>query len=92
MDNGVVHKDRKRVVKKTSIQFGNQSKNLALKERIIEYKEKIKELMVEKNIFALENLINELTMEMMETPDNQYLLQQLRLDIIHAQICTANFF
>lgn len=41
VDDGVVHKDRKHVVRKGGEDFTNQRKNAQLEERICEYKVKL---------------------------------------------------
>ena len=92
VDDGVVHKDRKRETKKASDDFVNQKKNAVLEERICAYKIKIQENIEDKNVTNLEKIVNELTMELDDGPDNLYLQQSLRLSIIHAQIFIREFF
>ena len=73
IDEGVVHKDRKREVKKASDDFLSQKKNVKLEEKIIELKVKIITCIEEKNMVVLEKLIAELANEMVETPESSYI-------------------
>ena len=50
VDDGVVHKDRKRETKKATDDFVNQKKNVVLEERVCAYKIKIQENIEDKNI------------------------------------------
>ena len=92
VDDGVVHKDRKKETKRATDDFINQKKNADLEERICSYKIKIQESIEEKNIPSLEKIVAELTMDLDDNPDNIYVQQTLRLNIIHAQICIREFF
>ena len=73
VDDGVVHKDRKREKKREVDSFLNQKKNDELNERICVFKIKIQEAIENKEIPLLEKIVNELTIELDENPDNQYL-------------------
>ena len=92
IDDGVVHKDRKREVKKEGDDFSIQKKNAKLEEKICANKIRIQESIEEKNITELEKIVTELTIDLDETPDNVYMQSSLRLNIIHAQICIREFF
>ena len=84
VDDGVVFKDRKREAKKTNDDFFNQKKNAELEEKICGYKIRIQENIEEKNITQLEKIVGELTTDLDDNPDNIYMQQSLRLNIIHA--------
>ena len=84
VDDGVVHKDRKRQVKRGMVDFTNQKKNAELEERICEYKVKMIQAIQDRNIKTLENIVQELSGDLDETPDNDYVVSCLRLNIIHA--------
>jgi hypothetical protein len=84
VDEGVVHKDRKRVVKKAGFLYAAQQKDVKLNERICEYRVKIQDFIAEKDTRSLELVVNELTSGLAENPENLYMAQKLRLDIIHA--------
>ena len=87
VDDGVVHKDRKREIKRTGDEYHNQRKNAELQEKICEYRIRITEAIREKEIKVLERIITELTSELDETPDNNYIISSLKPNVIHAQIC-----
>ena len=57
VDDGVVHKDRKREVKKNIDEFLNQKKNQELNQKISEYRTTIVELIKDKAINSLEKLV-----------------------------------
>ena len=63
-----------------------------LHERIFAYRDKIMYCITHKKVFELENILNELTMAQDDNPDNLRIYNDLRLNIIHGQICLANFF
>ena len=92
VDDGVVFKDRKKVAKKAIFQFSNQEKNPDLKARITETRLRLRHLIETKNVNQLERELYQITTDVDENPDNQYVLKQLELDVINAQICVAEFF
>lgn len=56
------------------------------------YREKIYTCIAKKNVFELEQVLNELTTAQDDSPDNLMIYKQLRMNIIHGQICLASFF
>ena len=93
VDNGVVHKDRKHEKKKKDEDdLFKRKKDEELEERICNYKAMIQDCIEEKKISELEKIVAKLTQEMQDTPENLYMQQCLRLNIIHAQICIGEFF
>ena len=63
-----------------------------LDERIVAYKEKIQETIENSRLFELEQVLNELTLSQDDVPDNLKIYRELRMNIIHGQICLAMFF
>lgn len=63
VDDGVVHKDRKKQVKKASDDFANQKKDADLEEIIVNYRVDIAENIRDKNILRLEQILRDLAQE-----------------------------
>ena len=83
VDEGVVHKDRKREVKRYA-EDGQKPKNhVQLEERITILKNKISDLIKDKNIGELKDLIVQ-TADLADDPDNDYVISSVRMYIIHA--------
>lgn len=61
-------------------------------DRVFAYRDKINECMERKKVFELEQVLNELCLDKNDTVENLKLYKNLRLNIIHGQICLANFF
>jgi len=43
-------------------------------------------------LYELEQVLNELTLSQDDNPDNMKIYKELRMNIIHGQICLASFF
>lgn len=63
-----------------------------LEERVTAYKDKIQDCINYKRLFELEQVLNELTLSQDDSPDNLKIYKELRMNIIHGQICLASFF
>ena len=91
VDDGVIYKDRKIVSKKLEESKKNR-RDAELDERIVAYKEKIQETIENSRLFELEQVMNELTLSQDDNPENLKIYKELRMNIIHGQICLASFF
>ena len=89
LDDGVVYKDRK-VVKRA--QEENKRRNADLEDRIVSYREKIAACIENKRYYELQNLLNDLTISQHDDIDSLKVYEELRLPIIHGQICCAQLF
>jgi len=67
-------------------------KDAELEERIAAYRDKIQDCIIYKRLFELEQVLNELTLSQDDNPDNMKIYKELRMNIIHGQICLASFF
>ena len=90
VDEGVVHKDRKREVKMAD-ESSKPKDHSKLEEIICDYRVKIFEYITNKKIVPeLEKLITELT-NLPEDSESNYILGELRMHIIQGQICLSKF-
>ena len=89
LDQGVVYKDRK-IVKIDD--NGDEKKNADIEERIVLYREKILHSIENKKMFELETILNELAITLDDNIDNINIYKELRMSIVHGQICLAAFF
>ena len=78
-DEGVVHKDRKVCTKKKQEENNDRKKDPKLEARICEYKERIKELLEDTNVYGLEKVVKELTQDLDDDADIDYISESLRL-------------
>ena len=97
IDNGFAHEDRK---KKTRSNYAEMLRKVVNEKRVDqqsfdsvvhEFRKQIKQHMREREMFELDLLIARLS-NLDDSKYNNELYKQLRLDIIHAQICLAGFF
>ena len=91
VDEGVIYKDRK-IVNKKKEQDTVKRKDAELEERVTAYRDKIHDCITYKRLFELEQVLNELTLSQDDNPDNMKIYKELRMNIIHGQICLASFF
>lgn len=93
LDDGVVHKDRKKATKKNLDENSSKrQQDPRVIDKIRDFRERIHACIEEAKIYELESVLNELVLEMDDTPEYNEIYRALRLNIIHGQILLANFF
>ena len=80
------------MTKKSERDEESKRKDAELQERIAAYRNKIHECIYMKKMFELEQVLNELTLARDDMPDSLKIYKELRMNIIHGQICLASFF
>ena len=89
LDDGVVYKDRK-IVKK--VEDESKRRDADLEERIVKYREQIAGFIENRRYMELEMILNELTLSQIDDIDSLKIYEELRMSIVHGQICLAAFF
>ena len=84
-----MYKDRK-VVRKVDNE--NKRKDADLEERIVKYRDQISMCIEQKRYMELEMILNELTLSQIDDIDSIKVYEELRMSIVHGQICLAAFF
>jgi len=92
VDEGVVHKDRKKATKKNVDENAQKRKqDPRVIDKIREYRESIQDAIQQGKIWDMDKVLKEI-MDLDDTPENNEIYKALRIYIVHGQIMWAQFF